>query len=141
MKRRNNMKISNFIFIDTDSNTNFYAGKKYQYTNTGTLLYPIGSIIPVIRKGKNCIGLAKVLSFMVTEDTTTVQFQMLGKINEASKEAYYALYLQSASFSTQDADDIYENTDQFIPGAMGLGKGNARKSKKKSFFDEDPYDF
>lgn len=136
------MKISNFILIDNDSSTTFYASRKYQYTNTGSIIYPIGSIVPVIRKGKNCVGLAKVVSFMVTEDTTTVAFTMLGKISDQTKEAYYALYSQDASFGTRDADDIYESTDQFIPGAMGLGKGATRKSKKsKPFYDDDPYDF
>lgn len=144
MKGIDIMKLTNFITIDGDANMNFFANRKYHYTNTGSLIYPIGQIIPVIRKGKDCVGLAKVVSFMVTEDTTTVEFLMLGKINDASKEAYFALYSQGASFGTAGADDMYENTDQFIPGAMGLGKGTSRKAKKnkaKAFFDDDPYDF
>lgn len=96
-----------------------------RYTFTGQRIFPIGKPLPVIVK-KKCIGIGYVTQFMVTEDSTRIEFKLNENISKESKEAYYKLY----QTQMMDSEDEYE-TDAYVPGAMGIGSG--RKSSSNSF--------
>lgn len=135
------MKFGTFIIIDNDANMRFQAGKTYNYTQSGVIIYPIGKLLPIIRKGSDCIGLGKIISFTVTEETTRVTFTTMGKLSNEAKDAYYGLYRQDVTFSSHSSnDDIYDSTDTIIPGAMGLrGKKTESRNNKNSaagFFND-----
>lgn len=133
-------KLAQFLVIDPDFNC-----KKGQYTISGLVIFPVGSAIPIIKKGRGCIGIADIKSFKVTEGTTTVTF----KYQETTKDsasAYYDLFLINTNSSESASGDFYDNTDQLIPGAMGLkpsksSSNDTNKRRKSRFYDEDDLDW
>lgn len=116
------MEIAQFITVNKDHPGKFYEGDSYSHTESGLKLFPVGSIVPVIRKGTDCIGLATIISASMSENSTKVTFSMKGPIGKESKKAFYNWYLICNGMR----GDMYE-TDQMIPGAMGLGKKNSSR--------------
>lgn len=120
------MKLLQFIVVD--GNTSVRRGEN-SYTVTGECYLPLESSIPVIQKGRGCIGLGIVKELNITVSSTRIKFEMYKDIAKDKRDAYYELYQSSASV-TENADDPYENTDTFIPGAM-VGK-KSQKSRDRS---------
>lgn len=121
------MEMSFFIVIDANVNLRSIRinSEEYEYTNTGTKIYPFNSPLPVIRKGSGCIGIAIVKNINLTGTSTTVTFTFT-EVDQDSAKAYYSLYRNTTSMNTMSSDDAYENAeDAVIPGAML----NAQKMK------------
>lgn len=110
--------ISNVITIDkTARMKNLREGKNYVFTNSGSILYPIGMTIPIIQNGVGCIGTGSVVSFTVTENLTEVRFTYTPlDVNSKLAVALYNMYRGSMSAGSAGG---YDGEDVMIPGAMG----------------------
>lgn len=126
-----------FIVVGDDGKSYKEHGT-YSYANTGLLLYQVGAILPIIRKGSGCMGLGVVLGYSTTGNTTTVSFKAMGKVPKEDRDAYFRLYRMNAGVSS-DESDPYDSTDAFIPGAMGLGR-KAYSTGKKPIASRSTYD-
>lgn len=114
---------NNFIVVDDSFSKRF---GRQSFTVTGQQLYQIGTAIPVIRKGSGCIGIAVVEAFTVTQTATTVTFDV-SKVNENDAKVYYKLYQNSLSIG--ESDDMSDQEDMIIPGAM-LGRDRNPEKRK-----------
>jgi Ni,Fe-hydrogenase III small subunit len=94
----------------------------YEYTDGGSILYPINNVIPVIVKGKGCIGTALVKYLIMKEETTTVGFEFNTAISDTTAKVMYAMYMNNSSMMN-DNDDVYSH-DVSIPGAVNAPKVN-----------------
>lgn len=131
-----NFKFMQFLIVDPDFNC-----KKRNYTISGIAIFPVGSVIPIIKKGKGCAGLADIKNISYNEETTSITFKYVETTKE-SASAFYDLFLINSG-SEPASGDFYENTDQLIPGAMGLKSKKSMQNKKRnsSFYDEDDLDW
>ncbi len=114
-----NLKVTNYVVLENGTSLGSLRMSKrvYQYTDQGMVLYPIGSLIPVIAKGDGCIGMAVIKSLLMEEDTTTVRFQFV-KIGTQAASVLYSMYQNNASMRGYSSDDPYTNSDIVIPGAV-----------------------
>jgi len=124
-------------FVIGSRESDFTRGK---VTVTGQQLYPVGYAIPAIVKNSGCVGLCDITSITITEDSTTINFKLI-KISSDERKAYYRLYQTNSGASNTYDSDYLSNTDQIIPGMMGLSNSKApdkpaKKSKKASSFCE-----
>jgi len=150
-------KIKNFIVIDS---TNSLNGKKSVYSEQGSVLYQINSIVPVVYNN-NCIGLARIKKLIINETLTTIYFEF-EKINGEQGKVLYSLYLNNAnSLKNNDSSDPYDNFDTPIPGAVmsntpsvnlaeNLDNGNGKQTLKdiynniynhKRYDDDDEFNY
>ena len=107
------MKFATFIVVDDT----FKKREKCNFTVNGDVIYPLGTPMPVIVKGSGCIGVGIVVSSTRNGSSTSITFK-LSKTDNASASAYYDLYRNQISVST-DSEDAYENaSDMVIPGMM-----------------------
>lgn len=106
------MNILGFIVVDE---RNMRNGKN-SYTITGENYIPCNTPVPVIAKGKGCIGIGMVNSLLITATSTKIDFTLEKDISKAKKEAYYGLYRNTVTVGNTN-DDPYES-DTVIPGAM-----------------------
>lgn len=120
------MRLENFIIVNDIKRRGTES-----YTVDGMVLLPIGTPLPVILKGKGCCGIGIVSELRITEQTTTIKFE-LNEISKEHADAYYALYRNQVTFNT-DSDDPYEQTDQIIPGMMRSLPGKGSSSKKDDY--------
>ena len=113
----------NFLVVD---DRRLLSKRKYKYTSG--VLMPIGEDIPVIVKGKGCVGVTKVESVYIDETGTTVTFGSVAEIGDTEAKAYYNLYRSNVTVSkrssSNDMDDDYE--DQHIPGMFRPRNTDAR---------------
>lgn len=123
------MKILNFIEVTRSMS----EGGQYVAV-TGECYIPCGTPVPVIQKGKKCLGIGVVKSLRITAETTDITFELSTNISKEKKQAYYDLYRNNASIS--DSEDPYENTDQIIPGAMVGKKKRTPDRLEESFFNQ-----
>jgi len=126
------MKISNFIVMDRGPDGRHGTAYANEY-----LVVPIAQPLPVIVRGRGCVGLGVVTKIEITDDGTTIKFDFDRSISDAEAEAYYNLYRNQAS---NGGEDRYSNTEAVIPGAISrLGNNRSERSndsrkghKKKS---------
>ena len=126
----NRMKLLQFIVVEE----NFRDGRNI-HTVTGECYIPCESLVPVIRKGECCIGVAIIKSLHITHESTQIEFEISRDISKVKKDAYYDLYKTNVAI-TGSSDDPYEDTDQVIPGASA-GKrqklSNVRRRLEEGF--------
>lgn len=151
------MQIKNFIVVDDLEK----ARRKGKCAFNGEVYIPIGTSIPVIHKGRGCIGIGVVHQLIISSESTTVSFSLETNISDTSKRAYYDLYRNQNTMS--ESGDMYDNSDVVIPGAIGSisasksprpswsgreygDNGNRRRDNSPSLgdmleddFDKDPY--
>ena len=138
------MKFTTFIVVDDT----FKKREKCNFTVNGDVIYPLGTPMPVIVKGSGCIGVGIVLSSTRNGSSTSITFK-LSKTDNASANAYYDLYRNQISVSS-DSDDAYENaSDMVIPGMMAgatvkpkLSDDDRIRTRKRSlsdFMEDDDY--
>lgn len=123
------MRFESFIAVDRADSGHMREGGRYAYTVTGNVIFQIGAVVPLIERGNGCFGVAKVEGFSIKGSTTEVKFQALGEISQEAKKAYYTLYQLNSGVRTED--DAYDSSDQFIPGAMNLGRRNNSRSNNR----------
>lgn len=119
-----NIKMMNHVVLDSGTRLSAIRVKKnlYQYTEQGMLLYPIGSLVPIIEKGYGCIGIATVKSLTMDANSTTVIFTV-SEVDKSTANTLYGMYRNNATVMGNN-DDPYSNTDQIIPGAIGAPEEN-----------------
>lgn len=113
------MKLNSCIVVDQKVRRG-----ENRWTVTGTCLYPLETSLPVILKGKGCIGVAMISKLEITAESTTIYFDMKG-VSEADSRAYYNLYRNQMSSSAY-VEDPYDTDDQLIPGIGGFGNRRRR---------------
>lgn len=126
------MKILNFIEV-----TRALSDGGYSVAVTGECYIPCETPVPVIQKGKKCIGIGIVRSLTITAESTDISFNLSTNVSKEKKQAYYDLYRNNVSAIT-NSDDPYENTDQIIPGAM-VGKKNRTPERLCEMFDNHEF--
>lgn len=108
------MKFSTFIVVDDTMTRN---KETFTFTVSGDVIYPLETAIPVIKKGSGCIGIAIIKFSTRSATSTTITFKM-SKCSTEDSRAYYNLYRNQISLSS-DTEDSYENaSDMIIPGMM-----------------------
>lgn len=126
-----NIQIQQFVVIDgSQALEDIKIGKRdYKYTVNGAKIYPIGGILPLIRKGHGCLGLVNVTKITITETITTVEFTM---VEEGKYPAFYELYRNQITSSADSSSDSYDEYDQIVPGAFTATRSNESKVVKKA---------
>jgi len=134
-----NFTASNFITIPRNSSINQYrTGRNtFEYSDNGIIVYPIG-MVPVIEKGRGCIGIATVTSFTVGQELTNVKFKYREFQNnprdKALAEAFYSMYRNN--LETSDASE-YGAEDVFIPGAMATPITSRKHQSNNSYLKSE----
>lgn len=115
-----NVKISNFIVLDRDLSLKDLrmSSRMYRYTDGGTIIYPIGTPVPIIKKGMGCIGFATIDKMVVTATSTEAYFEYSEINNKQMADAYYQLYRGTVTMGASASDDIYGGDDVIIPGVV-----------------------
>lgn len=137
------MKFATFIVVDDT----FKKREKSNFTVNGDVIYPLGTPMPVILKGSGCIGVGIVLESTRKGSSTSITFK-LSKTDKASADAYYDLYRNQISVSSDASEDAYDNAaDMVIPGMMAGAnikpklseddRGRSRKRSLSDFMDDD----
>lgn len=115
------MNFVNFIVLDTKVKEG-----KNSYTMSGAVLMKLDAPIPVIVKGKGCIGIGTPHQLTITSTSTDVLFTF-AKVSKEACDAYYDLYRNQVS-NVSSSEDGYEGSeDIMIPGAVGA---NMRRHQK-----------
>lgn len=122
------MEMKNFIVIDDSLRAKRSGYDEYSHCMNGAVFVPLETPIPVIQKGKGCVGVGMVSKIIMTASSTTIIFTV-EDTTESNAKAYYDLYRNQVSLSNEK--DVYDNSDVVIPGVMGIGK------KKRSNRDSD----
>jgi hypothetical protein len=130
------VNFNQYLVIDKTQNVNSLKQRdgSYRYTVTGPSIYPIGEIVPLIRKGDNCLGLIKIESIVITANSTSVNFNIVEAKGDYT--AIYNLYRNQITNSS-NSDDPYDNDDVIIPGAYQRGKSATTNDKSTLFEDLD----
>ena len=129
------MQIKNFIVVDDLDK----ARRKGKCAFNGEVYIPIGTAIPVIHKGRGCIGIGVVHQLVISEGSTVVSFSLETEVSENNKCAYYDLYRNQNTMSNNN--DMYDNSDVVIPGAIGnIGSGGPRPNWSNQSFDNNRRD-
>jgi len=130
------IQISMFLVIDANVSVRSMAVDRdhYAYTNQGSIIYQFGVPVPIIKKGKGCIGLAVIEKIEMSADTTMAYFTVT-EISDQAASAYYNLYRNTVSMGTDASSDIYENaSEMIIPGIAGsMVTPTSSKKKRKSY--------
>ena len=122
------MKFSTFIVVDDPLRG---YSRPQERTMNGEVYFPLETPMPIILKGKGCIGIGMIHKMTITKSSTTIKFEAT-KINDNDANAYYALYRNQVSVS--DNTDSYDQTDVIIPGMV-----SSVKPRKANI--EDDYDY
>lgn len=129
------MYISNYIILEEDTDLRrLRAGDgTHKFTMDGQVLMTPGAVIPVIRPGVDCIGLAKVEVVTIREDNTTIFFRMLNNGNMNFKAIYEA-------YATSEYNGG-QRSGNSRGGSFGIPRANAPKFNPKTDYigndDED----
>ena len=108
------MQIATFIVLDDPLKG---YSKTQSRTVNGEVYYPLETPMPIILKGKGCIGIGMVNEMTISTSSTTIVF-VASKISDNDANAYYALYRNQVSVSSNTSSDLYEQSDAIIPGMM-----------------------
>lgn len=108
------MRIASFIVVDDYKRIK--SGGICEHTVNGTVLYPLETSLPIIQKGKGCIGLGMVSETTMTTSSTRIVFRV-SRVNDDDAKAYYRLYQNQVS--TSNDEDVYDaSSDMVIPGML-----------------------
>lgn len=113
------------LFIHCEANQ-LEEESTYYYALSGEVVYQIGSVLPVITKGKECIGLGKVTKVESNGNVTKVFFTFYETTRE-NKKAYYSLYTSNAGNVSEP--EHYE--EYYVPGVFSNSESKSPKSKSK----------
>ena len=132
------IKITNYLVLDSNTEISSLKVSRHThgYTEQGTVLYPIKNVIPVIVRGKGCVGTALVKTVIMREETTTVEFEFT-KVDPVTAKVLYNMYMNNSSM-VNNSDDVYSN-DVSIPGAINAPKVNLAdklESNKRQIMDD-----
>ena len=123
------MRIASFIVVDDYKRIK--SGGICAHTVNGTVLYPLETSLPIIQKGKGCIGLGMVSEITMTTSSTRIVFSV-SRVDDDDAKAYYRLYQNQVS--TSNDEDVYDaSSDMVIPGMMV-------SSRQPKISDRDRYD-
>lgn len=95
-----------------------------KFSVEGTVLFPIGSILPIIVSGTGCIGLAKVQACTLRETSSTVFFDVIELGDSKDYKAIYLMY-QTQSGNTSNPDDYDAPT-------FGIPRASVTKKEKRN---------
>lgn len=95
---------------------------------TGAKIYPIGTLMPFIVRGRGCFGYATVKEFTVSAETTTIKFNVVYITDTSITGALYNMYRNSVTAS--GSADYEDSEDVVIPG-LARGRSNPEYGKKK----------
>lgn len=100
---------------------------EYKNTVSGTVLFPIGAILPIIVSGKGCIGLAKVETCTLRETSSTVFFEVfeLGDYKD-----YSGIYLMYQTTNGNSSNDDYDDAPAFGVPRASESKRNKNSSRE-----------
>lgn len=133
------MKLSTFIVVDDYKRIK--TGGICEHTVNGAVIYPLETPLPIIQKGKGCIGIGMISEVNMTTSSTRIVFKV-SKVNIDDGNAYYRLYQNQVS--AVNDDDAYDAAaDMVIPGMMmgkstrssGRDLSESRRSRSKSLSD------
>ena len=138
------MKFENYIVLDDTIKIYKEDGDEYEYSYAGMVFMTPESTLPIIVKGKGCVGIGTIKSITLTSTRTTITF-IKHNCDKAYSDAYYSLYKTNAHINASADGDIYSNTDIAIPGmgapvAMRDPKELLRNSSKRNRRDYDDND-
>lgn len=114
-----NYNFSSFLVMDNAKR--FKVGGVYDERVSGYQILNIGTYVPVIVKGGGCVGMAKIESLLLTNNTTSVRFTFYNVPSMKEGQIYYNLYRNSLSGS----NDYEDAQDVIIPGLMGKNRSNS----------------
>ena len=122
------MELMNFIVLQMPMR----EGHK-THTVNGMVLMPLDKPVPVIVAGQGCIGIGTVTQLTIRSSSTDIEFELVTKISDAEKKAYYNLYRNQ--ISGQQAEDKFDTSaaDVVIPGAMTNLNSRSKKSQKNNY--------
>ena len=130
-------KVGQFIAMDKGEYNAIIVGGSlrdgYQFTETGMVIIDIGTLVPCIVKGHNCIGYAKINSLYITAESTTISFTII-TMSKQDAEAHFNMYRQVMSTTIRSSDDRYEDSSDM---SVGLYRG---KSSANIGFNNDDDD-
>jgi len=116
------MKFMNFIVVNEKIHPDDW--NRVTFTVSGEVYIKPEVPVPVIYAGKGCLGIGTVKQLLLTETSTDITFEF-AEVGEDARKAYYSLYRNQVSSSSDDGD--YESqTDVIIPGAIGSKKSSTR---------------
>lgn len=107
------MNFMNFIVVDDK----LREGRN-EYTVSGAVLLKLDVPVPVVLKGKGCIGIGTVHQLTITSNSTDILFT-LTRVPKEACNAYYDLYRNQVSNAQSDVDAYESAEDTLIPGAIG----------------------
>ena len=81
-----NVQLNQFIVISKAAFDRLNTRGVSDFTESGVILYPVGTLVPVIVKGKGCLANADIKSITITEKGTTVSF-VLTEIASSTADA------------------------------------------------------
>lgn len=119
-------------FLVSNDDFNYKPGASYMTSVTGSRIFNINSLVPVIQKGAGCVGVAQINELHINQYGTEVYFTF-HKASDKAKEAYYNLYKNNLNLNASENE--YEDSDELIiPGlSHGSGKGNKSDKKRQSY--------
>lgn len=133
------MKIEFATFIVMSENSyrtlDPHAGEEIDFTTEDRKIYDLDKPVPIIVKGVDCVGLAKVRSFTVFDDRTTVTFEF-NTISKQTGAAAYKLWTNENAFNDSE---IYG--DEAVPGVYRSRTADLNKPSKPKRKDRDIPDF
>lgn len=127
------LSFGNFIVIEGDDSLNsIKRGYTYDYTMSGVHIFEPGSFVPVIKVGDRCIGIGKIVTVLMTETTTTVQFMCAESASRENRryDAYYDLF-KLAVFNADPEEAMDMGASDVFPG-NGPRHVNSDPKKKRS---------
>lgn len=129
--------IAQFIAMDKHEWNAMADGRRrssYTYTESGQLIAPIGSYIPLIVKNYGCQGYAVIKSITIEKNTTTFEFTVKTIDTDAAK-GVYAMYMSFGGHGS--SGDKYEDASSAnIPG-LYQGKRSATSVDMDDDDDDD----
>lgn len=97
------MNFGNFIVVERDSDLQVLRrGTTYEYTMSGSWIFEPGSYVPVVKVGYKCIGIAKIVTVLISETTTAIEFLC---VESSSKDDRYNAYYDLFKLMLLNADD------------------------------------
>ena len=124
---------SSFLVIDKGD----FSTRDPEVTLSGAVYFNVGAVVPIMVRNEGCIGIAKIKCVTITETSTTVIYEPTRNIPDESKKAYYNLYKNNIGQGSTGSDDVYDQQDVTIPGALGRSKKKSRHEENRSFFNND----
>lgn len=116
------LEVRQFLVVD---DKRLLSKGKFKYSGS-TSIFPINQDIPVIVKGKGCVGITRIDSLYIDESGTTVEYGDIARVDEATGKALYNLYRASVgtkAAANKSSNDMEDYEDQVIPGLFRPSRG------------------